>query len=163
MSTTTSLLESKKASEELELLSTLCLNWRQNRANKFGPMPSYLEQYISNIIISGNYTNLEIMGAAKINNKKLTKIAAGRTHNSPDNQTEFVPFTLIPQTINTNFNNNTNNTFKTASDAHNLTINTANGDSISIPVSINDSILQNIIKLFLCVAARFRKRPGLLS
>lgn len=159
MSTTTSLPESKKASEELELLSTLCLNWRQNRVNKFSSMPSYLEQYIANIIISGNFTDLEIMGAAKINNKKFAKIVAVHTTNSPDNQTEFVPFTLIPQTINTNsanFNHNTNNTkfnkstFKTASDAHNLTINTANGDSISIPISINDSALQNIIKLFLC-------------
>jgi hypothetical protein len=150
MSTTTSFPESKKASEELELLSTLCLNWRQNRVNKFSPMPSYLEQYISNIIISGNHTDLEIMGAAKINNKKFTKIAAGRTNHSPDHQTEFVPFTLIPQTINTNNTKFNKSTFKTASDAHNLTINTANGDSISIPVSINDSILQNIIKLFLC-------------
>jgi hypothetical protein len=148
-----SLPESKsQTSEELEILSTLCLNWRQNRLNKFDPMPSYLEQYISNTIISGNYTDLDIMKAAKITPKKLAKIAGGQTNNSTDNENpEFLPFTITPQNINTkNHNKSSKSTFKTANDANNLTINTANGDSISIPVTVDDSILQNIIKLFLC-------------
>jgi len=66
---------SKTKIQELELLSTLCHNWRQERRNKFDSMPSSLSTHISNAITSNRYTDAEIMAAAKISHKRFAKLA----------------------------------------------------------------------------------------
>jgi len=135
----------KATSSELEQLARSCADWRKTKSNKFDPMPSDLQKLIAQLIKSGRYSNYKIMQAAKINKAKINELAVKNFGNNP----ELIPFTLVDKSdTQANPAITSTKTCKTTNEY--LTINSANGDSISIPLNLSESAMQNIIKLFLC-------------
>lgn len=133
------------AKSALDQLAQSCEEWRKIKRNQFESMPIDLQKQISQLIKSRRYSNHKIMQATKINRAKVNELAA----KSFDDKPELIPFTLVSKTDpQTGTTAPITQTCKTTGEY--LTINLANGDSISVPIGLGESAMHNIIKLFLC-------------
>lgn len=134
------------ASSELDQLAQHCRDWRKTKSNRFGPMPIDLQKRIAQLIKSGRYSKHRIMQTAKINCAKIKELAAKNFDDAP----EFLSFTLVDKKPAPALSAQTSKIQQSRQVGECLTINSANGDSISVPINISESAIQNIIKLFLC-------------
>lgn len=148
---------------DLESVAEEISLWRQSKTYQAAPIPDDIKQKIYNVHHYGTYPIFDITKKLKISRDQLYSIMYEFRPQNDDNlnsppEPEFLPFKVIPCTDDKQYNtadpNSTNDSTTlntlTKNNISNITINRGSGDNIQLPTTLNEAILMQIIKLFLC-------------
>lgn len=152
---------------DIAQLAQMIKSWRATKKTMFDPMPKQITSYIFRLMSTGQYNNTILSKQLHLGSDHLRLIKARFTNTDklikqPKNKSlkpditpnpDLLPFKIVPQdnqNSNNFFNSNANINPAQQPTSNCITINKADGANLALPSHLQNDLLLNIVKAFLC-------------